>query len=87
MVSQMAPAMSRPSGSSMRSGTAGGISIGGEVSRCPVATVVAELEAAQDAAEAAAREARRTVREQRKAELHADLEERVGKLKEKLHVS
>ena len=39
------------------------------------------------AADAAAREARRVVREERKAELHAGVEERVGKLKEKLHVS
>jgi hypothetical protein len=46
-----------------------------------------ELEAAEDAADAAAREARRTIREQRKAELSAGLEERAGKLKEKLHVS
>ena len=47
---------------------------------------MAELEAAEDAAEAAAREARRTIREKRKAELNAGVEERVGKLKEKLHV-
>jgi uncharacterized membrane protein len=61
--------------------------LGGEVTRRPVAEVMAELEAAEEAADAAAREARRTLREQRKAELHADVEERVGKLKEKLHVS
>ena len=36
---------------------------------------------------AAAKEARRAVREQRKAEIHANVDERVGKLKEKLHVS
>jgi uncharacterized membrane protein len=59
----------------------------GEVTRRPVDEVMAELEAAEDAADAAAREARRTVREKRKTELHADLDERVGKLKEKLHVS
>jgi len=59
--------------------------LGGDVTRRPVSEVMAELEAADDAAEAAAHEARRTVREQRKAELHADVEERVGKLKEKLH--
>ena len=61
--------------------------LGGEVTRRPVGEVMVELEAAEDAADAAAREARRTVREQRKAELHAGVEERVGKLKEKLHVS
>ena len=49
--------------------------------------VLAELATAHEAAEAATREARRTVREQRKAELHADLDERVAKLKETLHVS
>ena len=46
-----------------------------------------ELEAAEEAADAAAREARRVVGEKRKAELHAGVDERVGKLKEKLHVS
>lgn len=59
----------------------------GEVTRRPVVEVMDELEAAEEAADAAAREARRTFREKRKAELHADLNERVGKLKEKLHVS
>ncbi len=59
----------------------------GQVTRRSVGDVMAELETTEDAAEAAAREARRTVREQRKAELHTDLTERVGKLKEKLHVS
>ena len=61
--------------------------LGGEVTRRPVAEVMDELEAAQEAADAAAREARRTVREQRKAKLSAGVEERRGKLKEKLHVS
>jgi uncharacterized membrane protein len=61
--------------------------LGGEVTRRPVAEVMGELEAAEDAADAAAREARRVVREKRKAEVHAGVEERVGKLKEKLHVS
>ena len=46
-----------------------------------------ELEAADEAADAAAREARRVVREQRKAKLSADVDERVGKVKEKLHAS
>jgi len=60
---------------------------GGEVTRRPVDEVMVELEAAEEAADAAAREARRVVREKRKAEVHAGVEERVGKLKEKLHVS
>jgi uncharacterized membrane protein len=59
----------------------------GEVTRRSVSEVMGELEAADDAAEAAAREARRTIREEHKAELSAGFEERVGKLKEKLHVS
>jgi hypothetical protein len=61
--------------------------LGGEVTRRPVAEVMAELEAAEEAADAAAREARRVVREQHKAEVHAGVDERVGKLKEKLHAS
>ena len=59
----------------------------GEVTRRPVAEVMDELEAAEEAADAAAREARRTLHEKHKAELSADVHERVGKLKEKLHVS
>ncbi len=59
----------------------------GEVTRRPVVEVMAELEAAEDAAEAASREARKAVRQKRKAELGAGIEDRVGKLKEKLHVS
>src|SRR5512132_1817813 len=58
----------------------------GEVTRRSVAEVMGELEAAEDAADAAAREARRTVREKRKAEMTADVNERIGQLKEKLHV-
>ena len=61
--------------------------LGGEVTRRPIGEVMGELEAAEEAADAAAREARRTVREQRKADLSADVHERVGKLKEKLHVA
>jgi uncharacterized membrane protein len=61
--------------------------LGGEVTRRPVAEVMDELEAAREAADAAAREARRALREQRKAELKGGVDERVGKLKEKLHVS
>jgi uncharacterized membrane protein len=61
--------------------------LGGEVTRRPVAEVMDELEAAREAADAAAREARRSVREQHKTELKAGVDERVGKLKEKLHVS
>jgi uncharacterized membrane protein len=59
----------------------------GDVTRRPVEEVMTELEAAEDAADAAAREARRTIRAQRKAEVSANVETRVGKLKEKLHVS
>jgi uncharacterized membrane protein len=59
----------------------------GQVTRRPVAEVMDELEMAEEAADAAAHEARRTLHEKRKAELHADLDARVGKLKEKLHVS
>jgi uncharacterized membrane protein len=61
--------------------------LGGEVTRRPVDEVMVELDAAEEAADAAAREARRVVREKRKAELHAGVDERVGKLKEKLHAS
>ena len=59
----------------------------GEITRRPVAEVMTELEAAEDAADAAAREARRTIRAKRKAEVSSNVEARVGKLKEKLHVS
>ena len=61
--------------------------LGGDVTRRPIAEVTAELEAAEEAADAAARAARRTLREKRKAEFHAGVEEKTGKLKEKLHVS
>jgi uncharacterized membrane protein len=61
--------------------------LGGEVTRRPLTDVMDELDAADMAAEVAAREARRTLREQRKAEAKEDLDERVGKLKEKLHAS
>ena len=61
--------------------------LGGEVTRRSVNEVMGELEAAEDAADAAAHEARRVVRETRKAEIHAGIDERVGKMKEKLHVS
>ena len=60
--------------------------LGGEVTRRPAAEVMDELDAAEDAAEAAAAEARRTMGEAKKAELTADFDTRVGKLKEKLHV-
>jgi len=59
----------------------------GEVTRRPVTDVMSELEASEEAAEAAAREARRTVRAKHKAEVTASVDERVGQLKEKLHVS
>jgi uncharacterized membrane protein len=61
--------------------------LGGEVTRRSVIDVVAELGTAHEAADAAAREARRTVREKRKADMTADLDERVTELKEKLHIS
>jgi uncharacterized membrane protein len=61
--------------------------LGGEVTRRPVAEVIAELEAAEDAAEAAALEARTALGQKRKAEFSAGFEDRVGKLKETLHVS
>lgn len=61
--------------------------LGGEVTRRPVEQVMDELEAVEDAADAAAQEARRTVRQKHKAEVTAALDERVAKLKEKLHVS
>jgi hypothetical protein len=57
------------------------------VTRRPLAEVMSELELAEAAAEAAAAEARRTLREERKAEMTADLDARVGKLKQTLHVS
>jgi len=59
----------------------------GDVTRRPVAEVIAELEAAEEAADAAAQAARKTVRAKHKADLTAAVDERVGKLKEKLHVS
>ena len=61
--------------------------LGGEVTRRPVAEVMSELEASEAAAEAAASEARRTLREERKAKVAADFDERVGNMKEKLHIS
>jgi uncharacterized membrane protein len=61
--------------------------LGGEVTRRPAGEVMNELEAAEDAADAAAHAARKAMREKKKAELSADLDERVGKLKEKLHVA
>jgi uncharacterized membrane protein len=61
--------------------------LGGEVTRRSGGEVMDELEAAEGAADAAAHEARRKLREEHKAELHAGAEERMGKLKEKLHVS
>ena len=59
----------------------------GEVTRRGADEVMGELSAAEEAADAAARAARKAVREERKSELDTALEERVGKLKEKLHVS
>jgi hypothetical protein len=61
--------------------------LGGEVTRRPVAEVMSELEAAEKAAETAAREARRALRDERKAEVTAEFDERVRKVKDKLHIS
>ena len=61
--------------------------LGGEVTRRPLDDVMSELEASERAADAAAFEARRTLVEQRKVEVKAGFDERVGKLKETLHVS
>lgn len=60
--------------------------LGGEVTRRPTTEVMDDLDAAEDAARAATGQARRTMRKAKKAELTADLDERVGNLKEKLHV-
>jgi uncharacterized membrane protein len=57
--------------------------LGGEVTRRPVADVMAELDAAEAAADAAAREARKVVRQQKKAEF----DEHVAKAKEKLQLA
>ena len=61
--------------------------LGGEVTRRPVAEVMDQLEAAEDAQRAATREARRSMHDKRKAQLSASFDDRVGTLKEKLHVS
>jgi uncharacterized membrane protein len=61
--------------------------LGGDVTRRTTTEVMDELEAADEAADAAAREARRAVRAKRKTELADGFDERVGKLKEKLHIS
>jgi hypothetical protein len=50
--------------------------LGGDVTRRPVAEVMGELEAAEEAADVAARQARRELCEKRKAEVHANLDER-----------
>jgi len=59
----------------------------GELIRQSRDDVIDELEASEKAARAAEREARRTIREQKKAEVSAGFEQRIGKLKEKLHAS
>jgi len=61
--------------------------LGGEVTRRSAAEVMDELETAEEAADAAAQEARKAVRDKRKAGLAAGLDERVDKLKAKLHIS
>ena len=57
------------------------------MTRRPLDEVMYELEASEMAAEAAAHAARKELHKERKAEATADFEERVGKMKEKLHVS
>jgi uncharacterized membrane protein len=59
--------------------------LGGEVTRRPIAEVMSELEQAEMAADRAALEAQRTLMEKRKAEAKGNFDQRVGKLKEKLH--
>ena len=61
--------------------------LGGELTRRSQLDVMGDLASAHEAADAAAREARRTMREKRKAEIHADVDEHVESLKEKLQVS
>jgi uncharacterized membrane protein len=61
--------------------------LGGEVTRRPAHEVVAEVEAAEEAADAAAKEAHRVMNEQRKTELTEKLDDRINKVKEKLHAS
>jgi uncharacterized membrane protein len=61
--------------------------LGGQVIRRPVSEVVSELEASEDAANAAALEAQKELMQSRKVEMKEDLDERIGKLKEKIHVS
>jgi uncharacterized membrane protein len=61
--------------------------LGGDLTRRSVSDVLAELSAAEEAADAAARAARHELREKRKAKVHENVDEGVGKLKEKLHVS
>jgi uncharacterized membrane protein len=55
------------------------------IERQPAARVAAEVEAAAAAAEAAQKEANRVLRERKRAEIHAKVDEKVGKVKEKLH--
>jgi uncharacterized membrane protein len=62
------------------------LKLSGEVTRQRAGEVLSELEAAQQAADAAAKEARRTMMEQRKAKASDDFGERVGKLKQKMHI-
>ena len=61
--------------------------LGGEVTRRPLSEVMSELEATERAADAAALEARKTLLEQHKVDAKVDFGERVGKLKQTLHVS
>jgi uncharacterized membrane protein len=60
--------------------------LGGQVTRYPVADVLAELEFVEEAADAAAKEARHTLRAQRKAKVRASVDEKTAQVKKKLHV-
>ena len=62
--------------------------LGGEVTRRPVAEVMDQLEAAEDAPAKPPRgKPDAHMHDKRKAQLSASFDDRVGKLKEKLHVS
>lgn len=57
------------------------------IQRQPTAQVAAEVEAAAAAAEAAQKEANRVLRERKRAEVRANIGEKVEAVKEKLHLS
>jgi hypothetical protein len=61
--------------------------LGGEVVRCPVVDVEAEIAATEDAARAAEVEARRKLREERSAERKEKVQQKIDELKGKLGAS